>query len=113
MRGSASKYLCARCSEPADHWAYCHADVDQQHMSDAKEKGRPYSANPDHYMPLCRSCHIAFDTNRREWATREALPLEHFAGGCSLTRTLSLGSSARRSCERTLISKETAPSACC
>lgn len=27
---------------------------------------RPYSPNPDHYMPLCRDCHRAWDdpTNR-------------------------------------------------
>lgn len=79
IKGSASRHPCARCGNPAEQWAYSHADVAQQQMNDGREKGRPYSANTDHYMPLCRSCHIGFNNSRRQWATREALSLEYFA----------------------------------
>lgn len=60
-RGKASGYPCDHCGEPANDWAYDHADAQPlvgytQHGSLVK-----YSGDPAHYIPLCRPCHRAFD----------------------------------------------------
>ncbi|WP_200215402.1 hypothetical protein [Micromonospora coerulea] len=64
QRGSASDYLC-RCGKQAEQWAYSHADFRQRADSEGRETGRPHSANPDHYLPMCRSCHSRFDSTHR------------------------------------------------
>jgi hypothetical protein len=61
IKGSASAHPCWRCGGQAEHWAYSHAASDERAMIVGKERGRPYSPNPDHYSPLCRSCHARMD----------------------------------------------------
>ena len=51
---------CVRCERPAQEWAYDHADP-RELISD---RGRPYSADPRHYFPMCRSCHRSMDAAR-------------------------------------------------
>ncbi|MFG2067742.1 hypothetical protein ACGFKZ_12895 [Micromonospora tulbaghiae] len=65
QRGSASDHLC-RCGNQAEQWAYNHADFKQRADTEGREKGRPYSINPDHYLPMCRSCHARFDNTHRQ-----------------------------------------------
>lgn len=56
-RGSASAQSCRGCAAPAEDWAYDHADPNQ--LTD--ERGRPYSADPARYVPMCRPCHRKLD----------------------------------------------------
>ncbi|MFD6640307.1 hypothetical protein ACFWDN_31325 [Micromonospora chalcea] len=77
QRGSASLYLC-RCGNQAEQWAYSHADYDQAHMAEGREAGMPYSTNPKHYAPMCRSCHTRWD-NAHRGMTGGRLSLPHIA----------------------------------
>lgn len=57
-KGSARDYLCVNDDKQADDWAYDHEDPDERF----DEKGRgPYSLKPEHYLPMCRPCHVAYD----------------------------------------------------
>lgn len=56
-RGHAWTYRCCGCGLSASHWAYDHEDLDE--ATDAK--GRTYSVNLSHYLPLCGQCHFRFD----------------------------------------------------
>lgn len=58
LYGKATEHICARCGGDAAEWAYDHLDQDE--LVDARS-GHPYSLKPDHYMPLCKSCHRWFD----------------------------------------------------
>lgn len=61
--GRASLFPCRRCGMQAEHWAYDHRDPDQL-LGPPSPKSRylyAYSIDPDHYVPLCRSCHFWFD----------------------------------------------------
>jgi len=62
LRGSASLHLCANCGGSAQDWAYDHRDPNELTCS---ATGRKYSADPDRYMPLCRSCHKRIDNAAR------------------------------------------------
>jgi hypothetical protein len=55
--GSARRHTCVACGEPADDWAYNHADPEEKTSPD----GYPYSVNPQHYQPMCVPCHRHFD----------------------------------------------------
>lgn len=44
------------CGQPASQWSYDHADPDER----TSELGS-YSADPDHYRPLCVPCHKTSD----------------------------------------------------
>ena len=57
LHGSASRYDCAHCGGAALDWAYDHKDADEY----MDHRGRPFSMKPEHYLPLCRSCHRTFD----------------------------------------------------
>lgn len=57
VRGPASEHAC-RCGSAADQWAYDHADPDEV------QGKHPYSLKPEHYRPLCRSCHVKEDGAR-------------------------------------------------
>jgi hypothetical protein len=63
IRGPASAHPCMHCSEPAEEWAYDHADPHERRAVGKRDAG-PYSLDPNHYMPLCRSCHTRFDFPR-------------------------------------------------
>lgn len=60
--GLADQYLCINCGGGAQEWAYDHSDPAVQ---TCPTTGQLYSTNPDHYVPLCRSCH-----RRIDWAVR-------------------------------------------
>lgn len=64
QRGSASQYLC-RCGNQAEQWAYSHADYDERAMIKGREARKPYSLNPEHYVPMCRPCHKRLDNAHR------------------------------------------------
>jgi hypothetical protein len=55
-RGSASTHACSSCGSPAQHWAY-----DQQDPGEQASTFGPYSADVQHYLPMCVSCHKTFD----------------------------------------------------
>lgn len=49
-RGAAKTYPCEHCGRQARDWARCHGKS---------------GMSPDDFMPLCRSCHIRYDTEER------------------------------------------------
>ncbi len=58
--GKASQFPCSGCGKKADEWAYDHAATDEE----SDERGRAFSADTEHYLPMCRSCHRTADWNR-------------------------------------------------
>jgi hypothetical protein len=64
-RGAARTHQCARCTSPAQEWAYDHADPNELHERVKVRRGHTrvlaYSADPARYLPLCLSDHIRFD----------------------------------------------------
>lgn len=60
-RGKASTHTCIHCGEQAEHWAYDHADTEGVMGPTDRGIVVAYSLDPDHYLPLCRPCHIRFD----------------------------------------------------
>lgn len=81
-RGPANTHPCAGgCGEQASHWAYRHSDLDQLVEEHGREAGSVYSANPDHYAPLCRACHHRWDKARAGQAPRHGLSLAHVVFG--------------------------------
>jgi len=56
QRGSVRSFQC-ECGKGAAHWAYDHADPAEL----LSPEGRLYSADPNHYRPLCVSCHKKAD----------------------------------------------------
>lgn len=58
QRGRASLYPCSWCGCVAEDWAYDHCDPDAL----SSPEGMLYSVRTDHYQPMCRTCHKAFDT---------------------------------------------------
>lgn len=61
-QGRAAEHDCHRCGEPADEWSYNHADPNELIDEDL---GLPYSLSSDHYVPMCKSCHVRFDATAR------------------------------------------------
>lgn len=57
LHGSARLHICVKCGDPASDWAYDHADPRESY----DHRGRPFSGDPNRYMPLCRQCHCIFD----------------------------------------------------
>jgi hypothetical protein len=85
VHGRAVEQECRHCGRAASHWAYDNADPAEQRHSD----GRRYSSNPDHYLPLCVSCHkkhdAAVNPPKNPWDTRGRKPCGTSAGysrGC-------------------------------
>lgn len=60
-RGRASDYAC-QCGDQAAQWAYDHTDPDEKQGAD--DPG-PYSHDLDRYIPMCHSCHVRVDQNRK------------------------------------------------
>jgi hypothetical protein len=52
-RGPASAHQCVRCPDQAHDWAQIHT-----------EDGRDIWAD---YVPMCRACHMAYDSDSRPW----------------------------------------------
>jgi hypothetical protein len=63
LRGRAVEHQCQHCDRQAAEWAYDHADPDAL----TSAKGQAYSLDPEHYLPLCRSCHRKFDGVTPQW----------------------------------------------
>lgn len=61
-RGRAASLQCRECGEPAAQWAYDHEDSAE--LIDT-ELSLAYSLSPNHYVPMCHSCHIRFDIAHR------------------------------------------------
>jgi hypothetical protein len=63
-RGSASRYEC-ECGAAAQQWAYDHADPNELTEAVVDQRGQQrlvkYSASIDHYIPMCKPCHVQFD----------------------------------------------------
>ena len=60
-RGKAGGHQCSNCSEQAAHWAYDNGDPEERIENDLR-----FSVKPEHYTPLCASCHKRFDNEERE-----------------------------------------------
>lgn len=63
LYGPAKKHPCQLCGAPARQWAY---DGQDPTPLTERDRHRPtmtriYSADPDHYLPLCIRCHRAYD----------------------------------------------------
>lgn len=72
-RGRVSELVCVECGNPAQHWAYDHADPDEKFDA---QRGLPFSTDLDRYQPMCQPCHRRFDVAH--------LPPKHCAvPGCS------------------------------
>jgi hypothetical protein len=56
-RGPAREHACQWCGGQAQHWAYDHLDLDENHS----DRAGPYSTDPSHYQPMCVPCHKRFD----------------------------------------------------
>ena len=52
-KGKAIEYDCYCCGEQAHEWSY--DGCDPLELTDPR--GRVYSPRPEHYDPMCRSCH--------------------------------------------------------
>lgn len=59
-RGPARENPCAHCGGTARDWAYDHDDPQELHDV-VRGMVLRYSADPEHYLPLCKSCHARFD----------------------------------------------------
>lgn len=64
IKGKVSMHSCSVCQRRATDWAYDHLDPDARF----DPVHGPYSANPGHYWPLCRSCHVRFDRQQGQSA---------------------------------------------
>ena len=60
-RGKAATHACVHCDAQADEWAYDHKDPAEITGPTSRGIVTTYSPDPDHYLPLCRSCHVRFD----------------------------------------------------
>lgn len=63
-RGAASDHRCVSCNEPAQQWAYNHADPNEKIAQSGYGEGCAYSTNPDMYEPKCIPCHKRFDLQK-------------------------------------------------
>ena len=73
-RGRAGDLICLHCGGPAFQWAYDYSDPNE--LCDAD--GQRYSEDPEHYLPLCVSCHKKHDAKvkppKNPWDTRGRSP---------------------------------------
>lgn len=72
-RGSASLHQCIWCWGDAAHWAYDHADLNEQ-----VDGRRRYSLNVDHYRAMCARDHRVYDRLHRENAGPDRMEREFF-----------------------------------
>lgn len=61
VKGSASNHRCVRCGKRAEQWAYSHGDLSPERDASGREAGMPFSAEMEHYSPMCRPGHTRFD----------------------------------------------------
>jgi hypothetical protein len=65
--GPARQRQCVGCGGTAHQWAFIHGSPGSR-PAGLKGNGRPhgpYSLNPDHYQPMCASCHKTYDMKTR------------------------------------------------
>lgn len=61
-KGRAADYPCHNgCGSQAHEWAYDHQDPDEKICLTGEATGCLYSLKPEHYVPMCRSCHRTLD----------------------------------------------------
>lgn len=65
-KGRAMFWWCEHCDSRADGWAYDNRDPNEL-TAERVPGAKPlrYSLDPDHYFPLCASCHASFDAAER------------------------------------------------
>lgn len=59
-RGSATDLACVACQGPAHEWAYDRTDPEEL-TAPWNGKTVTYSADIDHYQPMCKGCHWKLD----------------------------------------------------
>lgn len=65
-RGPASDHPCSGCGAEAKDWAYrwnLGCSEEQLGVSRKGQPLRPFCTHIEHYDPMCRACHTAFDTS--------------------------------------------------
>ena len=62
--GPAAEHECVQCGKTAQDWAYDGEDP-LEVIAQFTHKGLVYSLNPNHYKPMCKKCHCAFDAELR------------------------------------------------
>jgi len=66
-RGSASECTCVDCGKQAIDWSYDRNDPAELVGLTSRGHETTYSADPAHYSPRCRSCHVVFDIREYKW----------------------------------------------
>lgn len=94
IRGNARCYDCQICGKAATNWAYDHRDSDAR-TEVIGPSLLEYSVDVQHYIPLCRPCHLNFDTEHG-YATRGTCRNGH---DCATYMTR-VGKSQVRRCRR-------------
>jgi hypothetical protein len=64
VRGKAKLYVCSQCGDrQAKDWAYLHGSPGGKPagVTASGTPHGPYSLDPDHYAPMCKPCHKAYD----------------------------------------------------
>lgn len=77
-KGRAADKTCTDCGAQAHEWAYDHKDPDEKICLTGEATGCLYSLKPEHYVPMCRSCHRKHD--------RGALKVDRRAANRALQR---------------------------
>ncbi|MFF4510613.1 hypothetical protein [Streptomyces mirabilis] len=62
-RGSAKRYECIDCKQPAEEWSYRGGAPDELIGESNRARNLPYSPTPSYYDPRCKACHTAYDSN--------------------------------------------------
>ena len=67
--GPAKNHACKHCDGPAAEWAYDGDDPDEYGgpVFDRRRRSSSvmrWSGKPQHYMPLCKRCHIKYDRKK-------------------------------------------------
>ena len=73
--GLAKNHDCLHCGGSAAEWAYDYGDLDEFSGPRLDSRDRSgsvrvmrWSGKPQHYMPLCKSCHITHDQKKESAA---------------------------------------------
>lgn len=69
-RGRAVNFTCSHCDKQADEWAYDGTDPEEL----IGPKGMRFSFDQDRYIPLCYTCHSAFDRPKQDNCPRCGSP---------------------------------------
>lgn len=64
FRGLSEQYTCEHCDKQATQWALDHRNATELLVEKQGYSWLKYSLNIDDYIPLCTTCHVAFDGTR-------------------------------------------------